>query len=158
MDTHKFLAVGLLTAAAWLGAGQAARADDCHLVKLAAFPNAISRGGTVTIPVAINGTEERFLVDTGGAFSTISQSVVDQLHLNTKEIYGAELYLADGTMLKYYANVDHLRIGGAQGNHVRLVVQPARTKVGIEDFQGTLAPDFLPNFDLDFDFGHATST
>ena len=34
-----------------------------------------------------------------------------------------------------------------------MLVQPAETTTGVNDFDGTIAPDFLQAFDVDFDFG-----
>lgn len=128
-------------------------AEDCRLVELASFD--IGPDEAVIIPVTINGTEIKFLVDTGGAISTISPDVIATLHLEQRRIEnGVEFYLSDGTLLNKFVQVDELFVGHGKAKHVPLIVQPQQSRAHIERFQGTLAPDFLPNFDLDFDFGH----
>lgn len=143
-------------AAALLGASSA-RAETCGLQRFASFDISSAPDGMVTIPVTFNGTAETVLVDTGGVYSTVSPSVVDALHLKPRPIRsGFELYMADGTLLNHYATVDRLGVGGAGAPGVHLIIQPQHSQTGVEKFEGTLAPDLLRNFDLDFDFARHT--
>ena len=148
--------VAMAAMAALLGVSSA-QAETCGLKRFASFDISSNPDGMVTIPVTFNGTAETVLVDTGGVYSTVSPSVVAALRLKPQLIRsGFELYMADGTLLNHYATIDRLGIGGAGASDVHLIIQPQHSQTGIEDFQGTLAPDLLPNFDLDFDFAHHT--
>src|SRR6185437_14577800 len=129
-----------------------ARADNCRPVELASFDIAYN---AVLIPVTINGAGYVFMVDTGGYVSTMSPGVADTLHLKPAPVeHGLEIYMADGTVLDQYVTVDNLQLGLSKTSGVRFVVQPLKSRAGLEYFSGTLAPDFLHNFDLDFDFGN----
>ncbi len=131
-------------------------AESCNLTKFASFEITPQRDARVTIPVQINGTPGIFLVDTGGVYSEISSNAADASQLARRSITsGLELYAAGGQQLKQYVRVDTLEFGGLRAHGVSLVVKPSTT--GRADlFQGTLAPDFLTNFDLDFDFAGKT--
>lgn len=131
-----------------------ALAETCQLAKIASFDISQDSEGVVTIPVAVNGTSEKFLVDTGGAYSMISRQVAEALHLKPRHIRSAELYMADGTFLNQLVIVDTLGIGVTRATNVALVLEPLKSRTGAETFAGILAPDYLPNFDLDFDFAH----
>ena len=98
-----------------------------------------------------------YLVDTGGIVSSIAAPVADALHLKTRRITsGVEVYAADGGLLNRYADVKKFGIGPIIVGNVKLLLQPDETKTGANAFGGTLAPDMLRNFDVDFDFGGGT--
>lgn len=140
-------------AIALLQTASTAHAEDCRLIQLASFD--IAPSDVAVIPVLINEREKKFLVDTGGVFSTISPAVVQELDLSQHHMLnGVEAYMADGTVIDHFVWVDALHLGVGTAKEVPLVVQPQQSRTGIETFDGTLAPDLLPNFDLDFDFGH----
>ena len=129
-----------------------ARDDNCRPVELASFDIAYN---AVLITVTINGAGYVFMVDTGGYVSTLAPGVADALHLKPAPVeHGLEIYMADGTVLDQFVTVDDLQLGLSKTGGVRFVVQPLKSRAGLEYFSGTLAPDFLHNFDLDFDFGN----
>ena len=126
----------------------AAAAEDCTLVKMASLPITADEFGRPLVPVTINGTERKFLVDTGGAFTGLSEAVVKELELHTTEIGSHEIYSASGKKITRYATVETMTIGISTAKSAHLMVFDAG---GGAD--GTLGPDYLENFDLDFDFG-----
>lgn len=134
------------------------RAASCSLVKYESFDISPSPGNVVTIPVSINNGSAKFLVDTGGMISTITPSLVESLHLDTSRFLSQRIkfYAADGSTLNRFTTIDSLGIGPVSVPHVKLLLQPKNTRIGFEDFQGTLAPDLLRNFDLDFDVANKT--
>jgi predicted aspartyl protease len=128
-----------------------ARAADCSAPALASFDIAYN---AILIPVTLNGQGYAFMLDTGGYVSTLSPGVVDTLHLSPATVaHGGEMFMSDGTVLDQYVTVDELDLGQNKSAAVRFIVQPQQSRAGLEHFAGTLAPDFLHNFDLDFDFG-----
>lgn len=134
-----------------------AQAETCRLLKMAKFDISSEPFGAVTVPVSLNGTVERFLVDTGGTYSTISPVLVKKLGLSPRLMdENFEFYLADGTMLDHYVNIKAFDVGAISESNVHLIVEPHVQRGGAGAFGGTLAPDFLSKFDLDFDFGHNT--
>lgn len=147
---------------AWAGlflalAFSPAQAAPCKLMKYASFPIDMGRVGAVTVPIAVNGTNETFIVDTGGIYSSLTQPTVAALDLKSLRIQsGLEVYAANGAQLDHYVTVDTLGIGAMRARYVHMLVDPGSAATGMNHVQGTLAPDLLRNFDLDFDFGHRT--
>ena len=134
-----------------------ARAADCRLLKVASFPINTEKTGAVTVPIIVNGTSETFIVDTGGIYSTLTKSTVEALHLKPLRITsGAEFYESNGGKLDHYVVVDRLGVGALHARNVKMLVDPGAAAVGMDQFQGALAPNILRNFDLDFDFAHKT--
>ncbi len=149
----RFCTAALLALAPLLLAAGAAQAAPCRLMRIASFDLKANANALVVVPVTLNGTPEKFLLDTGGVASTVSPAVVDALKLGTHGLSRyTEVYAADGSMFTRYTTVDRMGIGAVAAPNVKLLVQPDSTRVGIENFRGTLAPDMLRNFDLDFDF------
>lgn len=139
----------LLLAGLW--AGWASAADECHLTRAAEFTFAPSSTARVGIPVGIDGYEEMFLVDTGGAISMIAAATAQKLDLHQKAVDpNVVAVTADGTRLDHYVSVSTLAIGPAQLHRRNLLVWPGSKED--PSLGGTLAPDVLGIFDLDFDF------
>ncbi|HVP85507.1 MAG TPA: aspartyl protease family protein [Rhizomicrobium sp.] len=142
----------IFLAMALAGGAPSAHAVDCRALKLASFD--IDYAAT-RAPVTIDGRDYAFLVDTGGYVSTISPAIVEALNLKPAPIEtGGEIYMADGTVIDQVVTVNEVQVGLSKTNAVRFAVQPETSRAGMQFFQGTLAPDFLKKFDLDFDFGN----
>ena len=134
-----------------------AHAAKCGLLKIASFPIFAERTNAVTVPIAVNGATETFLVDTGGIYSSLTKPTVEALHLKPQRVSsGARFYMADGTMLDHYVTVDTLGIGPAHARWTKMLVDPGSAATGTDTVQGILAANVLRNFDLDFDFAHRT--
>jgi hypothetical protein len=129
----------------------AARAEDCSLHLMASLPITEGPNGEILVPVELNGTTELFIVDTDGIYSSVTQATADALHLEQLPLpTGAELYRSDGSRVKQMAVVDTVAVGNTEAKRFHMLVEPnfgGNIKVG-----GSLGPDLLKMFDLDFDF------
>ena len=135
----------------------AARAEDCQLSQIGSFPISLKQDGAVAVPVTLNGQKESFLVDTGGVITDISPSVAEALKLTPIHVAdNFEVYAADGTLLNHYVIVDEMDIGVIHASYAHLLIDRSSNATGTYRYQGTLGPDYLRNFDLDFDFGGNT--
>ena len=83
-----------------LGLAGAAHAADCSPLQIENTVKMLplDRANQILVPITLNGVERKFLFDTGGAFSAISQAAVKELgipqyHSNyrTSDLYGEEL-------------------------------------------------------------------
>jgi predicted aspartyl protease len=144
----------LAVAALAIAAACPAHAEECRPDTLASFDMGFL---AVFVPVTIDGQNYAFMVDTGGSLSTLAPAVASTLNLAPATIArGEETFMTDGTMLDRFVTVGALQIGAAKIAGVRFMLQPQQSRAGIAHFAGTVAPDFLRNFDLDFDFGRNT--
>lgn len=149
--TRRFVMAMAVLAA--IAASVPAHAETCRVIQLASFDISDNE---VFVPVKLNGAEHKFLVDTGGRLSTVSPAVAEALHLEPRHLRRTLQQAAvDGTVFDQSVLVDEMQIGIGTAKQVELALQPQKSRpgVGIEDVEGSLAPDYLVNFDLDFDFG-----
>jgi predicted aspartyl protease len=125
---------------------------ECKLKLAASLPFSIKHGH-VTVAVQLNGVPRSFIIDTGGFLSSVTEKVVQDQGLKTREI-GANISITGigGGRSKHYATADTLIIGKLRATDVRLIVQSQAP----DGEDGVLAPEYLRNFDLDFDFANHT--
>ncbi len=144
-NTGAIIAITLLLSA---GAIHSAAAEDCQLKRMASLPITEDAGGRTFVPVGINGTQRLFLVDTGGIYSSIAESVSKELKLKSARIR-SPVFDSYGRKLDRGTIVESLMLGNNQAADINLLVEPdgAGTQIA-----GTLAPDLLTLFDLDFDY------
>ncbi len=109
--------------------------------------------GGVTVPVKIGGRELHLLVDTGGANSMLTSTTVALLDLPKYPLRNVRVTMYGGMQIKEYVRVDELTIGSAPLGSTKFYVAPDnRLPYALA---GTLAPDFLSRFDVEFDFVNA---
>src|SRR5262249_33300741 len=120
--------------------------EECKLHRIASLPMTWV-GDRITIPVSVNGTEEHFLVDTGGYVTSITQDAAASLKLEAHNIMMNRMADVGGKEASQYVWADSFKLGSMEAKKFDLMVE--LTKVPRVD--GTLAPDLLRNFDLDFD-------
>ena len=144
-------AVGLALGAALAGAS-AAQAEACRLVRLVSFDIAPRPDREIVIPVSVNGTTRPFGVETSGAISYVSDGLARALDLDIRAS-SVTNYRSDGERLNRYVVIDKLGIGPTTATRAHMLVDsgPDQTDPAGPP-AGHLGPDYLRNFDLDFDF------
>jgi predicted aspartyl protease len=138
---------GILLALAVACAPGVAHAEDCSLKQMASLDMVGTSDKDIIVQVMINGTPRNFLVDTGGVYSELNESVVKELGLHEQPIAG-EVYTTYGTLLRNGVTVNSLMLGQNEAKGIRLMVRPDRN----DNFDGVLSPDLLQVFDVDIDF------
>jgi predicted aspartyl protease len=143
-------AFAFLLALAWLHPNAAAAADttNCSLKIVNTMPIEVYAGLRPLVPVTINGTPKKFLLDTGGAITQISAEAADELKLPVSE--------GDYKMLDLYGNastraatVDSFVLGHLGDKNTRLPIMTFRDNAL---FSGILAADYMGRFDVELDF------
>ena len=105
----------------------------------------------VKVPVTVNGQKRVFAVDTGAFTSAVSQSVVTAQNIKVYGIRGGMQIQDIGRKhAERYATLDEFVLGNQRAQSARMMVMEAP---GVD---GLVGPDYLRNYDLDFDF--ATNT
>jgi predicted aspartyl protease len=124
---------------------------DCKLKLAASLPFTMEHGH-ILIAVQLNDKPRTFVVDTGGFLSSVSQRVVEDQSLKTHLINdNLNITGIGGQRSERYVIADTLSFGQLRAQSVRLVVSPTRAK---NDIDGLIAPDYLRNFDIEFDFAN----
>ncbi len=146
MHSRAFLAIALTA----LLAPGAVYAQDCTLKQMASLDMTVLADGRVLVPVSINGTPRKFLVDTGGIYSSIGANLAAELGLKKREI-AAAIFDSQGNRIKYGTTIDSFKIGGNEARAFKIMVRDAVN----ENWDGILAPDLLGVFDVELDFAKA---
>jgi len=122
--------------------------DNCKLIPVASLPMQLI-GGRPTVPASVEGKSIQMLVDTGGAFSELSLLLAASLNLQPKIVESRKIYSFGGNEEGLYV-VSHAFVLGTLISSKQEFVISSQSVRGIE---GSLAPDILRAFDIDFDFG-----
>jgi predicted aspartyl protease len=127
--------------------------DPCHLVRMAAFDMSIDSAGGAYVPNTIAGQTVNMLIDTGGIFTMLTEQSVEKLGLNRKNTFGSGEIMFGGKKIQFYVETNDVNLGGLKADHVPMQVLPdgfLPPEIG-----GTIAPNILRHYDVDFDFANA---
>lgn len=130
----------------------ASRAEDCTLKEFVSLDMGDAPNRAVVVPATLGGKQLHFLVDTGGTYSWLASDVADGLGLSAKPLDKNyyDLYTSDGQSPAQYVNAPDFQIGPIQLHRFAMLLAPR----GNPKIDGILAPDFLSQADLEFDFAH----
>lgn len=149
MRTKILIASALLL----LSAGLPAWGGGCRPDQHTGFDLETDWYGGVYVPVGIGGQRMKLLVDTGGATSMLTDSTVASLGLLPQPIRTHRVTMYGGLQLTSYVRVGDVQVGAAPINPSTFYVMPDnRIPYALS---GTLAPDFLSRYDVEFDFANA---
>jgi hypothetical protein len=94
-------------------------------------------------------------IDTIGWFSTLSVQATEDLKLTRREIPPTVKVFFGGRILDRMTTVPSLSMGNLNLEHVDFLVQPPQEEgADTQTVAGTLAPNLLKGFDIDFDFAN----
>jgi predicted aspartyl protease len=124
--------------------------DNCKLTPVASLPLQILEGEPV-IPAAVEGKAIEMSIDTGGSFSTLSSQLVAALNLPTKPIRTVKITEFGGAQAGTYVVPHAFALDRLVSDKQEFVV----ANYSPISAGGTIGPDMLRAFDLDFDFGNA---
>jgi predicted aspartyl protease len=121
----------------------AAQAPSCALatVKIDTIPD-----GRITIPVSLQDHPLSFLVDTGGVSTTIKWEQAKELGLPVKQTLRT-LTGVGGSLLNFAVENEVFAIGELRVRNRPIYIESR----GLVSADGTLAPDILRSYDVDFD-------
>jgi len=136
-----------------LAASPALAAAECGPLKIVTtLPIRPVPGGSPVVDVQIADTPQTLLVDTGGVISVITPDLVKALKLpTTRAKDGVAIKTARGATSDVMVRLPSITIGNLRQEGAYFYVFP-EPRIAGGRAAGLLAPDFLQNFDADFDF------
>ncbi|HEX3487491.1 MAG TPA: retroviral-like aspartic protease family protein, partial [Micropepsaceae bacterium] len=141
---------------ALLGVASSAMGAECGpLKRITTLDMMKLPSGRYAVSVEISGKQETLLLDTGGAFSQLSQKTVKDLNLpTTRSRDGKGLVDVSGATSDQQVRLPSITLGGLRQEGAYFFVSPQQPNApqNVPEFAGILAADFLQNFDVDFDF------
>src|SRR5262249_33183438 len=126
------------------------------LRRAASLDMQIDEAGGATIPVTIGGQDMRMLIDTDGVFSMMKPSTVERLKLEQRALPADQRYalmLYGNEFLNHYVDATYIVIGHRPVFPHRQFVLLPENRLPAET-AGTISPDLLQFFDIDFDFAN----
>jgi predicted aspartyl protease len=144
----------LLVLAAWsllTSAAQAADAPNCGLKRFTSLSMSTLSDGRIAVPVAVDGHAASFLVDTGGISATMSRQLATDIGKEPMR-FRRGLIGVGGARLSSSIHADDFALGPMHGKDILVFIDERIGGAGGMD--GTLAPEMMHRFDVDYDFRH----
>jgi predicted aspartyl protease len=139
-------------AISWASAGPAA-AEDCGPLRGIAAVTLEPQSGASLVPVSINGTQEKMVLDTGSLLSQITRNTVDELHLPDSPS-DMQMFSVDGKKSARRTSLSQFAIGTLRGSGMTFQIREDNIELapGVAA-AGLLGLDPLMRFDIDIDYG-----
>jgi len=137
-------------------AGAAAHAETCapaRLLSSVPLHSAEPESNIRTVPVSLNGVTRDMILDTGGAVTQLSRSVVAELGLPLWRS-SAAVYDINGRVSRHFATVKDFGFGELRRTDAALMVWPEEKR----PYAGELAQDMLQPYNVDVDFAKGQLT
>lgn len=141
----------IVVAALLLSVGLPARADEqkCQLIRMASL-EMVPGASHILVPASINDKPLTMMVDTGGYYTALTETKAKQLGLEVVIVPESGMYIYGGIPLRHFVTFAGFTLGRMKAPTMSYPLLPAGFLP--PDVDGILSPDFLANFDLDFDF------
>jgi predicted aspartyl protease len=126
-------------------------APTCALREVAILNMTLASFGRPTVTTSMEGKDVAMVVDTGGTYSMITRTTVDQLHLRPQNVDEHQFYMSvSGEAIKSMAFAHDFKMGRLVADKFAFLILP----YGWENPNdgGTIAPDILARYDVEFDF------
>jgi len=144
------IACGFFTAAGFCDCAWAA---DCStLQQLASIPLTRLPGADVLlVPVSINDQPRQLLLDTGGAFTQLSEATAKDLGLPVMES-GVQLFDVNGNESHHRTRVRQFHMGNLNARNIEFALTPESFG---DNIAGLISLDLFTAYDMDIDFAAA---
>jgi predicted aspartyl protease len=93
-----------------------AQAETCHYRRIAQIDAGIDGSDHLYVPAEIDGHQTRFLLDTGGSWNLMRQSLAKELGLEGRRMYDVVFVDASGEKMNQYVTVKRMKIGSLDVN------------------------------------------
>jgi predicted aspartyl protease len=127
--------------------GKGSSAQACEPVRLATVRTETQQDGRIRTPVTVEGRALSFVVDTGGAQTTIKPERAKELGLAPKQTSLNVLGVA-GSVMNVFITSSDFALGELHIKNLPIYID-ARN---LGEADGTLAPDVMRDYDVDIDF------
>jgi aspartyl protease family protein len=103
----------------------------------------------IVAKVNINGTDGKFIVDTGASFIAVNKAFATRAKLPLDDAGGISLQTANGVSQGTRTTSTTVKVGRVEANDVTTIVLGDETALG-SDVDGLLGRSFLSRFDVTF--------
>jgi predicted aspartyl protease len=141
-------AVPLILAA--LATCASAEEKKCQLLEAADLPLSTDLSGRVNVPMTIGGKTVSLMIDTAGFVSTLTRYTVASLGMMPEPAFRPLAMYYGGEIVDHFVTAHDVALGRLQASKfIFFVMSDDRASA---DVGGTIAPDILRSYDVEFDF------
>lgn len=126
-----------------------AHAEDCRLQEIASVEMAYAEDN-ILIPVSIEGTLKKMIIDTASPSSALDPKVANDLHLSIQRLSHG-YFTSAGEQVQMEATIHALDIGMLHSSGGTFFVWPSRMWSD-DSIAGTLGAGVMRHYDVDLDF------
>lgn len=150
MMARKVALLGVVLALMTAGsqAAETQKAKVCNLERYSSIPIVTQPDGRIAVPVTVQGKQALFLVDTGGVSATMTAQLAKDIGLKVRAT-NRWLTGIGQSLLNTYVLADTFSLGRLNGTDLPVYIDPRINGLYLD---GTLAPDMMRQYDVDFDF------
>jgi hypothetical protein len=116
--------------------------------------SALADGSRVSVPLKINGTPIRLLVDTGAGMSSLTRAAATILGIRPRDSETMHLVNEDGVAVRRYYVADGLQLGGLVTKNIPFV----QGDIDDAHVSGKIGPDLMVRYDVEMDFSEQKLT
>jgi predicted aspartyl protease len=151
---HDLLSIALAGALTF-GASSAQAAACSPLKLLTSLDFKVVSPGRPGVDVQVAGRTYTFMIDTGGVTGTLSREAVASMGLKMRNAYNYVIVNVNGKQMGQTVLAPSFDVGAVHKDETLLFVDDTTPLAGSPGhYEGSLAPDFLRDYDADFDFPH----
>jgi Aspartyl protease len=156
MRNSALVAFMILSGIAVAGTAQAQSCSAPQLLNSVAMTQ-IAGSNLMAVPISINGTARKFVIDTGDVGTEVSQAMVRDLGLPENTYSGQAMeYNVKGSHsaqdIRQRVRVADFQIGNMKGSSMQFLISSDQALGDTKPYDGLLANDLFNNYDLDLDF------
>lgn len=130
-------------------AGDATPPQPCRMIEDTSVDMLTQPDGAFAISAILNGRNYELLVDTGSVNSSVNDETAFELGLSKKWTPNGGAFMND-IRIDQYSTLDSLQVGLLKAEKWTVIIIP-NNLLG-PTYAGLLGPDFLANWDVEFDF------
>lgn len=123
--------------------------EQCRLIRVASL-DMTAGASHVLVPASINGSPLTMMVDTAGYMTALTESKARELGLQVEFYPGSGFSIYGGIPIRHFVTFAGFTLGHMKAPRLTYPLLPDGFMP--PDIDGILSPDFLANFDVDFDF------
>lgn len=146
--SRSITAAALVTA---LSASASFAATDCSLKQISSMHASLSANGELLVDATLNGFPVKFNIATNSEISSIDEKFAQRAGMPIIDLHNQAIYASGQRTINQGTRISTLELGQAKTSNESFVIAPGGSDGTDGDYVGTLAGDYLSNYDIELD-------
>jgi len=126
-------------------------ASDCGLKQVTSIPASLSAAGELLLDATLNGYPVKLMASTNAEVSTLAEKFVQRAGMPIADLHNHAIYSSGQRTLNERTRISELVLGQAKTSSEGFVISPDGGDGTDGTAVGTLAADYLSNYDIELD-------